>query len=169
LSPGSYTRIFGSGPVGTVASLALLAVAVWAAGRTPGLALGLPAGLRVVVVALGTLAAVAVIVWSVRSLPVSARGRRLATDGAFHWVRHPLYAAFLSLFNPALALALDHPAYLLWAAALHPLWHRLIRPEETLLEDLFGDDYRRYAAATGRFLPRAGAFRRAGSPRPRAR
>ncbi len=69
----------------------------------------------------------------------------------------------------ALALALDHPAYLLWAAALHPLWHWLIRPEEALLEDLFGDEYRRYAAATGRFLPRPAAFRRAGSPRPRAR
>ena len=88
MSPGSYTRIFGSGPVGTVASLALLAVAVWAAGRTPGLALGLPAGLRVVVVALGTLAAVAVIVWALAYFPRLEPNPALVSGAADYELAH---------------------------------------------------------------------------------
>ena len=156
MKPGSYARIFGSGPPGAAASIALLAVAAWVAGRTPALAFDLGAGLRIAVVAVGAIAAVTLIAWSVRALPVGQRGRELVTTGPFQWVRHPLYAAFLSLFNPALAVALDHPAYLVWALALHPLWHRLIQPEERLMLGQFGDEYRRYAARTGRFLPRLG-------------
>jgi protein-S-isoprenylcysteine O-methyltransferase Ste14 len=154
MKPGDYARIFGAGPAGTVASLALLALAAWVAARTPALAFGLPAGWRWAVAVAGAVGAIAVVVWSVRALPVGDRGRQLATDGPFRRVRHPLYAAFLSLFNPALALALDHPAYLAWALALHPLWHLLIRPEERLLAAQFGQDYARYAAVTGRFFPR---------------
>lgn len=164
-----YARIFGAGPAGTAASLALLAAAVAVAARTPGLAFGLPAGLRLGVAAAGAVAAAAVVLWSVRSLPVGDRGRRLAVDGPFRWVRHPLYAAFLSLFNPALAVALDHPAYLVWAGALHPLWHALIRPEERLLQALFGEPYRAYAARTGRFFPRLGPDRGGGHRTPPSR
>lgn len=164
MKPGSYARIFGSGPRGAAASVALLAAAAWVAGRTPALAFGLGAGTRIAVVTAGAAAAVGLIAWSVRALPVGTRGRELVTAGPFQWVRHPLYAAFLSLLNPALAVALDHPAYLVWALALHPLWHRLIQPEETLMAGLFGDEYRRYAARTGRFLPRPG--RRPGPGRP---
>jgi protein-S-isoprenylcysteine O-methyltransferase Ste14 len=154
MTPGAYARIFGSGPLGAVASLALLALAAWAADLTPDLALGLPMAVRWIVLLAGAAGAIAVVVWSVRALPVGDRGRRLATGGPFAWVRHPLYAAFLSLFNPAFAVALDHPAYLAWAAALHPLWHVLIRPEERLLSEAFGDEYDDYASRTGRFMPR---------------
>jgi protein-S-isoprenylcysteine O-methyltransferase Ste14 len=164
MKPGSYARVFGAGPRGTVASVALLAAAAWIAGRTPALAFGLGPGLRGAVVTAGAAAAVGLIAWSVRALPVGARGRELVTTGPFQWVRHPLYAAFLSLFNPALAVALDHPVYLVWALALHPLWHRLIRTEEALMVATFGDDYRRYAARTGRFLPRFGGGPAAGRP-----
>jgi protein-S-isoprenylcysteine O-methyltransferase Ste14 len=169
MTPGAYARVFGSGPVGTVASLALLALAAAVARRTPELATGLPMAVRWTVALAGAAGAAAVIAWSVRALPVGDRGRRLATGGPFAWVRHPLYAAFLSLFNPALAVALDHPAYLVWAAALHPLWHLLIRPEERLLTSLFGAEYLEYAARTGRFLPRLrpgpGGGRRSGPAR----
>ena len=154
MKPGGYARIFGSGPVGALASLLLLAAAALAAQRTPALALGLPEALRWALLGAGALVAIGIVVWSIRSLPVQDRGRRLAVAGPFRWVRHPLYAAFLSALNPALGLALDHPAYLVWAAALHPLWHWLIRPEERLLRGVFGEDYRRYAERTGRFFPR---------------
>jgi protein-S-isoprenylcysteine O-methyltransferase Ste14 len=152
--PRGYARVFGAGPAGAAASLVLLALAAVLARGTPGLALGLPTGLRAAVAVAGGLAAAGIVAWSVRSLPVGERGHRLATAGPFRYVRHPLYAAFLSVFNPALALALDHPAYLLWALALHPLWHVMIRPEERLMADAFGAEYLRYAARTGRFLPR---------------
>lgn len=151
-----YRRIFGAGPLGLAVSLALLVLVSWAAPRSGLPQLGLPTSLRVAALAAASLATVAIIVWSVRSLPVHDRGRALCTRGAFRWVRHPLYAAFLSIFNPALALFLDHWLYIVWAIALHPLWHWLIKAEEGPMLTRFGDEYREYANHTGRFIPRRG-------------
>ena len=155
-SDSRYARIFGAGPGGAAASIALLAGAAVVAARTPELGFHLAAVSRWTIVLAGAFAGAAIIVWSVRSLPVGDRGLSFCISGPFYWVRHPLYAAFLSVFNPALAIALDHPAYLAWAFILHPLWHVLIRPEERLLEEYFGGDYRIYASHTGRFIPRPG-------------
>ena len=153
----AYRRVFGSGPAGTLASLALLALAAWLERRLGWPGLGLPGALRLAILAAGTAATVAVVAWSVRALPVETRGRALCTRGPFARVRHPLYAAFLVFFCPAFALWLDHAVYLAWAAALHPLWHVVIRGEEQRMEARFGDAWRRYAAVTPRFVPRPGA------------
>ena len=152
--PGPLRRIFGSGPAGAAASVVLLLAVGWLQARMQWPTLGLPRVFRISVLTLGTLATIATVVWSVRSLPVETRGRRLCTRGAFAWVRHPLYGAFLLFFCPALAVFLDHAVYLGWAAALHPLWHAIIRGEERLMEDRFGGQWQRYAARTGRFVPR---------------
>jgi protein-S-isoprenylcysteine O-methyltransferase Ste14 len=157
LRPDSpYARIFGAGPLGGTVSIALLGGAAVVAARTPELGFHLAAGIRWAILIAGAVAGAGIILWSVRSLPVGERGRSFCVSGPFYWVRHPLYAAFLSVFNPALAIALDHPVYLGWAVILHPLWHVLIRPEERLLEEYFGGDYRIYASHTGRFVPRPG-------------
>jgi protein-S-isoprenylcysteine O-methyltransferase Ste14 len=65
-----------------------------------------------------------------------------------------LYAAFLLFICPAWAIFQDHWLYLAWAGLLHPLWHWNIRGEEKLMRDAFGEDYDRYCAVTGRFVPR---------------
>jgi protein-S-isoprenylcysteine O-methyltransferase Ste14 len=96
----------------------------------------------------------AAIIWSVKSLPASERGKKLSTRGAFKYVRHPLYAAFLSIFNFGLALFLNSYIYLLWAVILHPVWHLLVHHEERLMVDIFGQSYVEYQRRTGRFLPR---------------
>jgi len=153
----AFHRIFGSGPVGTVVSLVLLAAAWRLERELPGLALGVPAPLRIAVLAVTSVAAVGVIVWSLRSLPPAARGRDVVDAGIYRWVRHPLYAAFLSLFNFGLAIYLDHLVYVAWALGLHPVWHGLIRFEERLMLETFGDRYAEYARRTGRFLPRFGS------------
>ncbi len=97
---------------------------------------------------------VAVVIWSVRSLPPAERGRRLCTSGAFAWFRHPLYAAFLTFFNFGLAFQLDNWIFLVWAVVQHPVWHLNIRYEEQLVRDHFGAEYDDYAHQTGRFVPR---------------
>jgi len=149
-----YQRIFGVGPLGAIVSLLLLWVAWLGAGQMPEYAFDIPTAARWAILTAGLLAGISVIVWSVRSLPVASRGRVLCRGGVFAWVRHPLYAAFLSLINPALAIFLDHPAYLIWAAVLHPLWHAMIGYEEGSMRRRFGVEYLEYAAATGRFFPR---------------
>lgn len=150
----SYQRIFGTGPRGLLASgilVYLTRMVVDSAGPMP--IHGLPAvgqGVFYTGTALGGL----LIAWSLKSLPASERGRHLVSNGAFHWFRHPLYAAFLLFICPAWAIFQDHWLYLAWAGLLHPLWHWNIRGEEKLMRDAFGEDYDRYCAVTGRFVPR---------------
>lgn len=88
------------------------------------------------------------------SLPARDRGKRLHTGGAFQYVRHPLYAAFLSVFDLGLAFYLNSYVFVLWAVILHPVWHWAIRYEEELMIEIFGDQYLDYQNNTGRFLPK---------------
>jgi protein-S-isoprenylcysteine O-methyltransferase Ste14 len=94
------------------------------------------------------------IVWSVTSLPTTDRGNKLCIAGAFRYVRHPLYAAFLSIFNFGLAVYLNSYIFVLWAVLLHPIWHYVVRYEERLMINVFGEEYFEYQKKTGRFFPR---------------
>jgi len=76
------------------------------------------------------------------------------TTGVYEWVRHPMYAAHL-LWAAAQLLLLQNwiagPSFLVASIPLYVA--RIPREEEMMLEE-FGDEYRRYAERTGRFLPR---------------
>lgn len=148
-----YRRLFGSGPPGILASLALLAVARAASEWLPGGEIwGSPEFGLAALVLLG-LAALALAVSSATSLPPDQRGRDVCRRGAYRWFRHPLYASFL-IGSLGFALFLDHWIYLVWTVLLHPLWHGLVRYEENLMLEAFGQPYAEYAKVTGRFIPR---------------
>ena len=91
--------------------------------------------------------------WSFTTLRQWWVGDRLCTRGPFRLVRHPMYAAWITLIAPGVALMLNRWIFVLCLAALHPVWHALVQREECIMESLFGDVYRDYAARTGRFLP----------------
>ena len=93
-------------------------------------------------------------VWGFKSLPPGARGVELVTSGAFKYVRHPLYAAFLSSSNFGLAVCLNNWIYVMWAIALHGVWHWNVRSEEKLMANAFPQHYPDYCRTTGRFVPR---------------
>ena len=150
----TYDRRFGSGPRGIGISLALFAIA-WRAKAH----LGWPAiidsdVLRWTVFATSLIAAAGLAAWSFMSLPIASRGVILVTRGPYRYVRHPLYAALLSCFNLGLAVLLNNWIYLLWVAALHGVWHRIIRREEKLMTQAFPEQYPDYCRTTGRFFPR---------------
>jgi protein-S-isoprenylcysteine O-methyltransferase Ste14 len=90
---------------------------------------------------------------SARMFHRSGSGGRLVTDGPFAAVRHPLYACWLWLAIPGLAL-LDRSWPMLgvpvaaWAA-----FAALIGGEERELQRRFGAEYEAYAARTPRILP----------------
>jgi protein-S-isoprenylcysteine O-methyltransferase Ste14 len=150
----NYLRIFGSGPLGVILTAGLTSLALWWEGHYPSGTLGLSLPVRygvLLVAAIGTLAG---IIWSFRSLPVSQRGRGLCTQGAYRWVRHPLYASFISLGAPGVAIFLNHWIGFLYIPALHLLWHGVIGFEEKNMVAHFGDEYLAYAKCTGRFVPR---------------
>ena len=96
----------------------------------------------------------ALIIWSVKSLPAAERGNKLCTTGAFKYVRHPLYAAFLSIFDFGLAIYLNSYIFILWAILLHPIWHYIVRYEERLMIDIFKEEYVDYQKKTGQFFPK---------------
>lgn len=90
--------------------------------------------------------------WS-PSLEISTK-QTLVTQGVYRVIRHPMYAS-------QLAWGLGQPLLLQnWLSgfgglAVFALVSRLRVPqEEQMMLDHFGDEYRAYAARTGRFVPR---------------
>jgi protein-S-isoprenylcysteine O-methyltransferase Ste14 len=82
------------------------------------------------------------------------KNHRLVTTGVYERVRHPMYAAHL-LWAAAQLLLLHNwiagPAFLV---ASLPLYMARIPREEEMMEEKFGEEYRRYAERTGRVVPR---------------
>ena len=150
----TYDRIFGAGPRGLLISLGLLAF-TWQLESVVELPHILSNNaVRWSVFTLTIVTSAFVLIWSVKSLPPEARGRKLVTTGVYRYLRHPLYAAFLSCFNFGLAVLLNNWIYIIWAISLHGIWHWNVRSEETLMKIKFPKEYEDYCRVTGRFIPR---------------
>jgi protein-S-isoprenylcysteine O-methyltransferase Ste14 len=86
-------------------------------------------------------------------MDVSERHTALITDGPFRRIRHPIYAFSILLIVCTAAVLPSVPMVAL--ALLHAvLMHVKARNEEAFLAAMHGDAWRRYAARTGRFVPR---------------
>lgn len=81
------------------------------------------------------------------------RSGRLARIGLYALMRHPQYDGFVLIL---VGFLLQWPTILtlLMFPVLVAMYAHLARVEEQEMLDRFGDAYRRYAAATPRFLPR---------------
>jgi len=81
-------------------------------------------------------------------------GHSLVTRGVFRHIRHPMYAAH-GLWGIAQALLLHNwiagPAFL---ATLLPMYLLRVQPEERMMLEHFGEEYRSYMNRTGRVIPR---------------
>ena len=89
--------------------------------------------------------------WSV-SLDIREK-HRLVTTGIYRRLRHPMYSAFWTM---ALAQALLVPNWIAGPAGLVGfgiLFAARIGPEERMMEEAFGDEYRAYRARTARIIP----------------
>ena len=156
-------KIFGVGPLGALLSFLLFGLA-WFVDRwleAPGI-LDSSAPLKVVGVILMALG-LGLHFWSGAVLKNWWGQERLCTGGPFRFVRHPLYAAWIVLVCAGLSLFLNSWILLIWVVSLQPLWHLLVPREERMMEELFGDEYRTYAARTGRFIPRVAGRGRSGA------
>ena len=103
-----------------------------------------------------------------RSWPVLYAAQQhhdLATSGAYAYVRHPQYVAFIVIM---LGFLLQWPTLLtlLMFPILTGAYVRLARREERDARAAFGERYARYAAATPAFIPHLGrSATSGGSPR----
>lgn len=94
------------------------------------------------------------------------KGKRLAQDGPYAWVRHPLYAgSFLMALGFCLAGtgAVPVASVILWSVFLLlfvGIYPQRIKGEEQTLEKYFGDAWRTFTSRNHRFLPSVHPFRR---------
>lgn len=82
-----------------------------------------------------------------RSLTISAQARQLVTRGLYSKIRNPIYV-FGSCVIAGLILVLGRPVWLLAFLIVIPLQIWRARKESSVLEGTFGEEYRRYRAAT---------------------
>lgn len=81
---------------------------------------------------------------------------RLVTTGPYAWVQHPIYSSYMLLFVGH-CLSLGSPAAAAFLLAACVGYYRVrTRLEEAILFQAFGQEYKRYQMATGRFVPRPG-------------
>ena len=94
-------------------------------------------------------------IWCLRTILQWWRDSRLCTEGPFRFVRHPMYAGVIWLLNPGIALVLNSWILLLCPFLMLVIGTALVRREETMMAEVFGEAYTRYAARTGRLFPRS--------------
>jgi len=154
MSLGTYKKLFGVGPLGALITLGLFLLA-WLLDRNMGngVILDRPFFLRcmgLLLIGFGLF----LHMWTFFTLKNWWQKNQLCTGGPFRYFRHPMYAAWICFISMGVALMLNSWVYVLWSVLLHPIWHVLVGQEEKIVVDAFGEQYSRYAATTGRFLPR---------------
>ena len=93
-------------------------------------------------------------VWCIRTISRWWRHDQLCTTGPYRFVRHPIYAGGTVLGASGIALMFNSWIMLLLPVFLYVTYFLLVRKEETMMKTVFGEEYERYAARTGRLLPR---------------
>ncbi len=81
------------------------------------------------------------------SFTVTAQARQLVTHGLYSRIRNPIYV-FGACVIAGVILLVERPLGLLVFAILIPIQLRRSRKEAAVLEEKFGEDYRRYRAST---------------------
>ncbi|MBF0202885.1 MAG: hypothetical protein HQK67_00935 [Desulfamplus sp.] len=151
-------KIFGIGPMGAIISLFLLAIFVWADSMIKLYIVADYTGLMKTMGILLGILGLGLHVWSFSTLRNWWVDNQLCTRGPFKFFRHPMYAAWITFICPGLALYLNSWFYLFWVLLLHLLWHKLVKKEELIMINMFGNIYKDYAMRTGRFFPKMRNF-----------
>lgn len=83
------------------------------------------------------------------------RGTKVVSSGALRYVRHPLYSACL-LFYVGLAVSTASILSLALFVVIFVFYNYIASYEERLLDEKFGEEYRKYKRKTGKWVPRIG-------------
>lgn len=77
----------------------------------------------------------------------------IVTDGAYKYIRHPFYAAFISTLLATAALCGSPWTLVVCASGFLMLNYTAAREEKRLQESEVGEQYKGYMTHSGRFLP----------------
>lgn len=90
--------------------------------------------------------------WS--DTPRMMKEQFLITSGPYHFIRHPIYTAFLLILGSTLLISANWLIGIAWIGMTVLEIASRIGFEENLMLEYFGDQYREYMKRTGRLLPR---------------
>ena len=93
---------------------------------------------------------------SFHSLVVTREDQKMVESGPYHWIRHPIYSAYLLNYLGGGLLAGNFVLTFVPTILFGILVALRVAPEEGAMIDQFGDEYRKYMKHTGRFLPKFG-------------
>jgi protein-S-isoprenylcysteine O-methyltransferase Ste14 len=149
-----YQKFFGVGPIGILISLAVLGL-LWLLDRRLGRVGVLIQPGPVLIFGLIMMGiCVCWVLWCFNTIRRWWLQNRLCTTGPYRFVRHPIYAGWIWLGCPGVALVLNSWIMLIGPFLLYFFYSILVRKEEKMMEEVFGDEYRQYASRTGRLFPR---------------
>ena len=86
-------------------------------------------------------------------LEKSGRGKEIAKQGPFQFIRHPIYSVWIFSFTGILAMIFSSWGLILSAIPISLVWSWLVQREETDMLNKFGAEYISYMEQTGQFLP----------------
>jgi len=153
MKKNKYKKIFGIGPLGALISLVLILPLWWLDKKLghPEISQN-PALLRIFGCLL-IITGAGIHLWAGWTLRNWWKDSQLCTIGPFKYFRHPMYAAWITFIVAGISLSFNSWIFLFWPIAIHPIWHRLVIKEETMMSEIFSDEYRKYKNRTGQFFP----------------
>ena len=93
---------------------------------------------------------------SFHSFVVTREDQKMVESGPYHWIRHPIYSAYLLNYFGGGLLAGNLVLTFVPTILFGILVALRVGPEESAMIEQFGNDYRDYIKHTGRFLPKFG-------------
>jgi|GEM_PF-997822 len=97
---------------------------------------------------------VAITWWSIWTLAKYKAKKNLVTEGPYHFVRSPMYAAVIFILNPALGILFRSWLLVLASILIYFIWQKCVLKEEQHLVEKFGQAYIDYRSRVGRFFPK---------------
>lgn len=149
-----FQKMFGIAPVGFIIGLVLFCL-LWLLDRRLGHVeiLSQPGPVRIFgIILIGVW--ICWHTWCLKTIVLWWREDRLCTTGPYRFVRHPIYAGGILFFCLGISLMFNSWIILLFPILLYPIYSILVRKEEMMMTAVFGEEYKRYAAHTGRLFPR---------------
>ncbi len=98
-------------------------------------------------------ASLPIFIWSGRTITKAYAQGRLATTGPYALCRNPLYANYIILLLPGIALLSNSWLMLAAPAALYIAVRMRIHQEEEYLQEKFGDEFVEYRELTNAVFP----------------
>ncbi len=146
-------RFWGIGPFGAIITILIWFVVYYIESILQVPKMMIHPTFRIVLMAIFMSDALYLLIGGNYYLGKSGRGKEIAKQGPFQFIRHPIYSVWIFSFTGLLAMIFYSWALIISAIPISFVWSWLVQREETDMLNKFGDEYILYIEQTGQFLP----------------